>query len=176
MLPILQKMENKSNVGHVIRTSYTVITAINIAFASIALILYINSVCVGEGNNEYNENTDSTFNNWRGPCSNILGNVSNGNYLIVIKLFICTDLLFTVPLVMSASREKIEDVLEDVFGNIFIVGNGNINIVNYALRISLTVLVVFFALQVPDLSSEINVVGMSRSIYVVYKSYTVLNI
>lgn len=96
MLPLLQKMRNRENIGSIILTSYSIITFVNIGFASTAFLLFANSFCSSEDH--------------LGPCGNILGNVSNGAILVTIKLCICVDLLFTIPLVIAASTEVIENV------------------------------------------------------------------
>jgi hypothetical protein len=47
--------------------------------------------------------------------SNIVENLSTGIYADVVKLLLCVDLLFTVPLALGAARSLIEDTVVPKF-------------------------------------------------------------
>jgi hypothetical protein len=149
MLPILQKMKTKSHIKGVITVSYSIISLFNFIFAAIASYLYAKSVC------NYNNREIS------GPCENILNNIPNGNLLLSIKVFICIDLLFTIPLVFSAAKE----LLESSILSYILINYGNsvskfyVSSTIYLARILLSLIPFFLAIIVPNLSQMVNLVG-----------------
>ena len=48
-------------------------------------------------------------------ASNVVQNMSGGVYTTIVKVVLCADLLFTVPIVLAASRSLIEDSLVPSF-------------------------------------------------------------
>ena len=144
MLPILQKMKQKSDAAKVIVISYSLITAVNITFATISVILFYNSTCpIGS--------------HYLGPCDNILSNVANGVTLIFIKVFICIDLLFTIPMVMSAARGIMEDsAIVYLFSDVDFY---KIKVFRFLFRGVLGTVSMVFALNSSNISDVVNLVG-----------------
>jgi amino acid permease len=147
MLPILQKMRFRSHVKEIIRNSYFLITSANIIFAVSALILFFNAYCM---------NSEGIQDEASGPCGNILDNLSNGPTLVTIKIFICIDLLLTIPLVMSAAREILEENIISCFA---LSSHMRIVSFRYLFRTFLCTVSILFALNVSGFSQIVSKVG-----------------
>lgn len=139
MLPIVQKMKVKRDAPKVISISYTIITFVNIFFAVLAVVLYFHD------------------NSGKGPCDNILLNVSNGTTLAAIKGFICVDLLFTIPMVMSAAREILEENVMTHFN--ISLENSKRHKFRFLFRTLLGTTSLIFSLHSSNISPIINMVG-----------------
>jgi amino acid permease len=102
ILPIMQQMDDTDNnkvKKIVIAGSFSFITLFNAVFGFIGFLLFANSEC---------KHVDKSY---FGPCDNILSNMSGGNVLDTIRILVCVDLLFTVPLILAASRVIIEKLI-----------------------------------------------------------------
>ena len=99
ILPIMQEMDNtdsnKSKRSAIAR-SFSFITIFNAFFGFIGYLLFASSEC------------KNVVDHYIGPCDNVLSNMSGGNVLDSVKGLVCIDLLFTVPLILAASRAIIE--------------------------------------------------------------------
>lgn len=101
ILPLMQQMENQDgnkNKRDAINGSYLFITLFNGVFGAAGFFLFDNSVCTNDQATPY-----------KGPCDNILSSISGGNILDFVKVLVSVDLLFTIPLILAASRAVIED-------------------------------------------------------------------
>ena len=99
ILPIMQEMDNtdSDNSKHrAIARSFSFITLFNALFGFIGYLLFASSEC------------KNVVDHYVGPCDNVLSNMSGGNVLNSVKVLVCIDLLFTVPLILAASRVIIE--------------------------------------------------------------------
>ena len=102
ILPIMQQIEGSDSNGlkkHVIGRSFFFITLFNAIFGVTGFLLFASSECKNV--------TDA----YLGPCDNILSNMSGGYALDLIRILVCVDLLFTVPLILAASRVLIEKLI-----------------------------------------------------------------
>lgn len=102
ILPIMQQLDDTDNnklKKIVIAGSFSFITLFNAVFGFIGFLLFANSEC---------KHVDKSY---IGPCDNILSNMSGGNILDTIRILVCVDLLFTVPLILAASRVIIEKLI-----------------------------------------------------------------
>ena len=81
----------------VINVAYLFITLFNAFFGFIGYNLYSHSNCTN----------DITI----GPCGNILNNLVGIIWCSPVKILLCIDLLFTIPIVLGASRELIESYI-----------------------------------------------------------------
>ena len=102
ILPIMQQMDDTDNnklKKIVIAGSFSFITLFNAVFGFIGFLLFANSEC---------KHVDKSY---FGPCDNILSNMSGGIVLDTIRILVCVDLLFTVPLILAASRVIIEKLV-----------------------------------------------------------------
>ena len=108
LLPIIQRHRGDMHTtgatttrtrfeSSVVIMSYTLITIFNLCFGLISCLLYALSPCFEE-----------SILVQIGPCPNILNNLPPGTLLDAIKLLVCGDLLFTMPLVLAVSRELVE--------------------------------------------------------------------
>lgn len=87
ILPIMQSMEKRDNFPRVVGVSYTFITLINTLFAALCYMLF---------------GADTQ--------GNVVHNLDSGSlFLSVVKVLLCVDLLFTIPMVLAASREIVEE-------------------------------------------------------------------
>ena len=101
ILPLMQQMENQNgnkNKRDAISGSYMFITSFNAIFGSIGFLLFAKSTCTNDQATPY-----------AGPCDNILSSISGGSILDFVKILVSVDLLFTIPLILAASRAVIED-------------------------------------------------------------------
>lgn len=101
ILPLMQQMENQNgnkNKRDAISGSYMFITSFNAIFGSIGFLLFAKSTCTNDQATPY-----------AGPCDNILSSISGGSILDFVKILVSIDLLFTIPLILAASRAVIED-------------------------------------------------------------------
>ena len=104
ILPIMQQIDGSDGNGmkkHVIGNSFFFITLFNAIFGVTGFLLFASSEC------------KNVHNAYLGPCDNILSNMSGGYALDVIRILVCIDLLFTVPLILAASRVLIEKLILD---------------------------------------------------------------
>lgn len=102
ILPIMQQIEGSDSNGlkkHVIGRSFFFITLFNAIFGVAGFLLFASSEC---------KNVNDAY---LGPCDNILSNMSGGYALDLIRILVCVDLLFTVPLILAASRVLIEKLI-----------------------------------------------------------------
>ena len=100
-LPLMQQMENQNgnkNKRDAISRSYMFITLFNAIFGSIGFLFFASSTCINDQARPY-----------AGPCDNILSSISGGSLLDFVKILVSVDLLFTIPLILAASRAVIED-------------------------------------------------------------------
>ena len=100
-LPLMQQMENQNgnqNKRDAISRSYMFITLFNAIFGSIGFLFFASSTCINDQARAY-----------AGPCDNILSSISGGSLLDFVKILVSVDLLFTIPLILAASRAVIED-------------------------------------------------------------------
>ena len=100
-LPLMQQMENQNgnqNKRDAISRSYMFITLFNAIFGSIGFLFFASSTCTNDQARAY-----------AGPCDNILSSISGGSLLDFVKILVSVDLLFTIPLILAASRAVIED-------------------------------------------------------------------
>ena len=100
-LPLMQQMENQNgnkNKRDAISGSYIFITSFNAIFGSVGFLLFASSTCTNDQDTPY-----------AGPCDNILSSISGGSLLDFVKILVSIDLLFTIPLILAASRAVIED-------------------------------------------------------------------
>ena len=100
-LPLMQQMENQNgnqNKRDAISRSYMFITLFNAIFGSIGFLFFASSTCTNDQATAY-----------IGPCDNILSSISGGSLLDFVKILVSVDLLFTIPLILAASRAVIED-------------------------------------------------------------------
>lgn len=101
ILPLMQQMENQNgnkNKRDAISGSYIFITSFNAIFGSVGFLLFASSTCTNDQATPY-----------AGPCDNILSSISGGSLLDFVKILVSIDLLFTIPLILAASRAVIED-------------------------------------------------------------------
>jgi amino acid permease len=101
ILPLMQQMENQNgnkNKRDAISGSYIFITTFNAIFGSVGFLLFASSTCTNDQATPY-----------AGPCDNILSSISGGSLLDFVKILVSIDLLFTIPLILAASRAVIED-------------------------------------------------------------------
>ena len=104
ILPIMQEMDSTdSNRSKrvAIAGSFSFITIFNAIFGFVGFLLFASSEC--------NNVTEAYI----GPCDNILSNMTGGSILNAVKILVCVDLLFTVPLILAASRVIIEKAIFD---------------------------------------------------------------
>lgn len=102
ILPIMQEMDNtdqNKSKRRALARSFTIITTFNAAFGFIGYLLFASSEC------------NNVSEPYIGPCDNILSNMSGGGILDSVKILVCVDLLFTVPLILAASRVIIEKAI-----------------------------------------------------------------
>ena len=105
ILPLMQQMENQDgnkNKRDAINGSYLFITLFNGIFGAAGFLLFDKSVCTNDQATAY-----------KGPCDNILSSISGGSLLDFVKILVSVDLLFTIPLILAASRAVIEDGILD---------------------------------------------------------------
>ena len=105
ILPLMQQMENQDgnkNKRDAINGSYLFITLFNGIFGAAGFLLFDKSVCTNDQATAY-----------KGPCDNILSSISGGSLLDFVKILVSIDLLFTIPLILAASRAVIEDGILD---------------------------------------------------------------
>ena len=101
----MQQMENQDgnkNKRDAINGSYLFITLFNGIFGAAGFLLFDKSVCTNDQATAY-----------KGPCDNILSSISGGSLLDFVKILVSVDLLFTIPLILAASRAVIEDGILD---------------------------------------------------------------
>lgn len=104
ILPIMQQMDGSDGsrkIKYVVTGSFSFITIFNALFGAVGFLLFASSKC---------SNVDNAY---IGPCDNILSNMSGGNVLDTVRILVCIDLLFTVPLILAASRVIIEKHILD---------------------------------------------------------------
>ena len=104
ILPIMQQMDGSDGsrkIKYVVTGSFSFITIFNALFGAVGFLLFASSKC---------SNVDNAY---FGPCDNILSNMSGGNVLDTVRILVCIDLLFTVPLILAASRVIIEKHILD---------------------------------------------------------------
>jgi amino acid permease len=97
ILPIAQTMHNTSaaKFREVLKYSYACITISNVLFGAVSYILFASDVC----------RSDHAHSDYSGPCSNILDSIHGSIVLDAIKVLVCIDLLFTIPVVLVVARE-----------------------------------------------------------------------
>lgn len=90
-LPMAQSLhrdlEEPAGFRKVVAVSYNFITVLNLGFAMLC-------VCIFE---------------WKDIQNPVTGNLKNGIPVQIVKVLLCLDLLFTVPMVLSVGREIIEN-------------------------------------------------------------------
>ena len=82
--------------------SYVFITFFNAIFGAVGFLLFASAECRTDAVGSH----DSSLS--MGPCDNILSNISSGSLLDAVKILVCIDLLFTMPIVLAASRVLVE--------------------------------------------------------------------
>jgi hypothetical protein len=114
ILPILRgTLNDQNNDIFVISTLYTSITIANTFFGALGYILFSVEglscpASIFPASLQESKSTPLHPIN-RGPCPSILSNIHQGTmFLSVAKLFICIDLLFTIPLIVGASRQILD--------------------------------------------------------------------
>jgi len=98
ILPIVQSMEKEENFVKVVASSYSVMTVGNAVFGGLCLIIFYNSSCDAEGVDD----------DYTGPCPNVLDSLSGSSAVDAVRIVLCIDLLFTIPLVLIGGREILE--------------------------------------------------------------------
>ena len=85
ILPIMQSLRDQKDHKKVVYTSYTFITVLNALFGGVCVLIF-------------------------GPSTGgiVLGNLAKSPVLDIIRVLLCIDLLFTIPMVLAAGREIIE--------------------------------------------------------------------
>lgn len=81
--------------------SFSFITLLNAIFAAFCLVLFRPATC---------DSTDGSGSTTPGVCPNVLHNLG-GVLARVIKMLLSIDLLFTIPVILAAAREIIEESL-----------------------------------------------------------------
>eukprot|EP01138_Halocafeteria_seosinensis_P000539 gb/GECG01000553.1/.p1 GENE.gb/GECG01000553.1/~~gb/GECG01000553.1/.p1 ORF type:complete len:237 (+),score=6.00 gb/GECG01000553.1/:1-711(+) len=84
---------------------------------------------------------------------NVVENMEGSIYTTVVKVVLCADLLFTVPIVLAASRSLLEDSIVPSFPEECDTHVRNI------LRIILTVIVATIYLAIPSFSDLVTLIG-----------------
>jgi amino acid permease len=99
-LPLMEKMGRDSSEGKrkAIRGSFLFITLFNTIFGTVGFLFYASSEC------------KTIYKSYYGPCDNILLNMKGGWLLDMVKVLICIDLLFTIPLILAAAIVIIEKI------------------------------------------------------------------
>jgi amino acid permease len=99
-LPLMEKMgrDSSEKKRKAIRGSFMFITFFNTIFGTIGFLFYASSEC------------KTIYKTYYGPCDNILLNMSGGWLLDMVKVLICIDLLFTIPLILAASTVIVEKI------------------------------------------------------------------
>lgn len=157
VLPILQNMKDRRTFPSVIIVSYSIISIGNVLFGAVGFIVFANAMC-------YDGITAI------GPCSNILHNLQQGTVLNVLKLLICFDLLFTVPLVLAAARELLEHSILQFLSPTVDTNSSNIihsclpidsaqHRISFALRISLGLLLLLISSIIPQFGRLVGLIG-----------------
>jgi amino acid permease len=141
VLPVSQSL--KGNNRHqqendfkcVICTSYTAITLANAAFGATCVLLF-------------GLNTQG----------NVLTNLANsGTYptlVMLIRILLCIDLLFTIPMILAAGREIIEDAAVNTN-----FGRNHISATRNTTRVFLVGIIFLIVAVVPDFMDAVSLVG-----------------
>ena len=105
ILPIMHQMSWESNdlsKRNAIVKSYIFITFFNAVFGAVGFLLFASAECRTDAVGSHGSSLSI------GPCDNILSNISSGSLLDAVKILVCIDLLFTMPIVLAASRVLVE--------------------------------------------------------------------
>jgi len=134
VLPLSQSMgKNEEEFSKVTYSSYTFITILNIAFATAAYMLFQNGL---EGN--------------------VTGNLPSGYVRSVVLAVLAVAMLFTIPMILSASREILEESLMRYLGE---WGEQNDSMSRNALRLTLVAIVLGLVFVIKDFNDMVNLVG-----------------
>eukprot|EP01138_Halocafeteria_seosinensis_P015971 gb/GECG01016299.1/.p1 GENE.gb/GECG01016299.1/~~gb/GECG01016299.1/.p1 ORF type:complete len:651 (+),score=60.52 gb/GECG01016299.1/:1-1953(+) len=128
--PIMQSMKRRKDFGKTIIGTYTVVTVINGSFAVLSVLLFAGAT-----------------------SSNIVENLSAGIYADAVKLLLCVDLLFTVPIVLGAARFLIEDTVVPKFPETWDTHVRNI------VRLVLTIIIATICFLIPSFANLVTLVG-----------------
>jgi len=135
-LPMAQSldkdMEFPKRFHKVIWSSLTIITILNLLFAAFSYMLF------GEDTKD-----------------NIIGNLSTGGMLQAVRVLLCIDLLFTIPMLLTPGREVIEEALLK-FGTFRRYGEMSRNIIR--LTILVVILIVSFGVISADATNAFGLV------------------
>ena len=89
---------------------------------------------------------------------NVLSNIAaSGTYpslVLTIRVLLCIDLLFTIPMVLAAGREIIEDTMVDLS-----CGRNHVGAVRNATRVMLVVVIYIIVATVPKFEEAVSLVG-----------------
>jgi amino acid permease len=90
-VPVMQNTAERNEFKRIAYLSYFAITFINLIFGSLGFILFLDDTC----------SEDTAQSSYAGPCSNILNNLHGAGLLHVVRVFLCIDLLFTIPVALG---------------------------------------------------------------------------
>eukprot|EP01138_Halocafeteria_seosinensis_P000540 gb/GECG01000554.1/.p1 GENE.gb/GECG01000554.1/~~gb/GECG01000554.1/.p1 ORF type:complete len:699 (+),score=49.09 gb/GECG01000554.1/:1-2097(+) len=128
--PVMQSLKDRSNFVPTMQVTYTIVTVANGVFGGLCIALFGNDT-----------------------QPNVVENMEGSIYTTVVKVVLCADLLFTVPIVLAASRSLLEDSIVPSFPEECDTHVRNI------LRIILTVIVATIYLAIPSFSDLVTLIG-----------------
>ena len=103
MIPISQNTKDNTRVmPRVLKIAFGCITAVNGLFGCIGYILYSGESC------EVDDSSDSI-------CRNIIDNIEENSFaFVLVKLLLCIDLFFTIPVILTAAHQIIEKMTKSL--------------------------------------------------------------
>ena len=143
----IENIENDNNLIQrmkVVKLAYLFITTFNAAFGFIGYILFSNQTCEEDGR--------------IGPCGNILNNLV-GVIVSPIKILLCIDIMFTIPLVLAAARELIENNILENDKKVFDIANKHSSTIRIVIRSILVLFTFIVAVSYPQFARSVNLVG-----------------
>jgi len=143
---ITENIENDNNLIQrirVVKWAYLFITTFNTCFGLVGYILFSNQACEEDAR--------------VGPCGNILNNLV-GIVVSPIKVLLCIDIMFTIPLVLVAARELIENNLLEKDNKVFDTANKHSSTI-IVIRSILVLLTFIIAVSFPQFARSVNLVG-----------------
>ena len=144
---IIEKIENDNTLIQriiVVKWAYLFITTFNTGFGLVGYILFSNQTCEEDAR--------------VGPCGNILNNLV-GIIVSPIKVLLCIDILFTIPLVLAAARELIENNLLEKDNKVFDIANKHSSTIRIVIRSILVLFTFIIAVSFPQFARSVNLVG-----------------
>lgn len=129
ILPIMQSMKNREKFDAVVYGSYTFITVLNGIFGALCYTIF-----------------------GAGTLQNVVHNLTGSIFLDVVKVLLCVDLMFSLPMVLAAAREVVEEAaMEGVTSWVETKKN--------LLRTFLVAMVFVICFGVPDFGDMVSLVG-----------------